>query len=54
MVVFSAFIGMYYNVIVCYTVFYLLSSVSSDVPWATCDNWWNDANCSSEFGENSQ
>lgn len=54
MVFLSALVGIYYNVIIAYTVFYFFSSLSSAVPWVDCGNWWNTVNCSTEFGENHQ
>uniref|UniRef100_H2ZHW6 Transporter n=1 Tax=Ciona savignyi TaxID=51511 RepID=H2ZHW6_CIOSA len=41
MVVLSAFVGIYYNVIIAYTVFYFFSSLTSNLPWESCNNWWN-------------
>nr|XP_018670765.1 sodium- and chloride-dependent neutral and basic amino acid transporter B(0+) [Ciona intestinalis] len=52
MVVLSAFVGIYYNVIIAYTMFYFFSSLTSNLPWETCDNWWNDGSiCSISFGD---
>ncbi|GFY35784.1 sodium- and chloride-dependent glycine transporter 2 [Trichonephila clavipes] len=36
MVTISLVICIYYNVIVCYTVFYIASTFQTTVPWATC------------------
>ena len=41
MVLLSALVGIYYNVIVAYTLFYFFSSLTSNLPWANCQNWWN-------------
>nr|XP_018670759.1 sodium- and chloride-dependent neutral and basic amino acid transporter B(0+)-like isoform X1 [Ciona intestinalis] len=50
MVVLSAFVGIYYNVIIAYTVFYFFSSLTSNLPWETCDNWWNNqTTCRTSF-----
>ncbi|VDK80585.1 unnamed protein product [Dibothriocephalus latus] len=35
----------YYNVILAWIIFYLFASVTSSLPWTTCDNWWNTENC---------
>jgi len=51
MVVLSAFVGIYYNVIIAYTVFYFFSSLTSKLPWTDCNNFWNDAKCATEFQE---
>uniref|UniRef100_H2ZHX3 Transporter n=1 Tax=Ciona savignyi TaxID=51511 RepID=H2ZHX3_CIOSA len=41
MVILSSYVGIYYNVIIAYTVFYFFSSLTSNLPWESCDNWWN-------------
>ncbi|XP_056638434.1 sodium- and chloride-dependent GABA transporter 1-like [Diorhabda sublineata] len=38
-------LDVYYCVIIAWTLFYIYSSLSSTLPWATCDNWWNTDNC---------
>ena len=37
----SLFIGIYYNMILAWTIFYLASSFTDNLPWNSCDNWWN-------------
>ncbi|XP_039545247.1 solute carrier family 6 member 22, tandem duplicate 1 isoform X1 [Pimephales promelas] len=37
--------SVYYIVILAWAFFYLFSSFSSELPWATCKNWWNSENC---------
>jgi len=49
MVILSMFVGIYYNVIISYTVFYFFSSFSSGLPWADCGNWWNSDQCSTSY-----
>ena len=39
------YVGIYYNVIVSYAIFFLFASFDSAVPWATCTNWWNTERC---------
>merc|ERR1711953_1607178 len=46
------YVGIYYNVIVSYSIFFLFSSFDSQVPWATCSNWWNSEFC--RVGSDSQ
>lgn len=41
----SFFVGIYYNMIVAWTFFYLFSSFTSKLPWSACDNWWNSEAC---------
>ncbi|XP_043223107.1 sodium- and chloride-dependent glycine transporter 1-like isoform X1 [Amphibalanus amphitrite] len=41
----SLFIGIYYNMILAWTIFYLASSFTDSLPWNSCDNWWNTEAC---------
>lgn len=41
----STLVGIYYNMILAWALFYLVSSFTSDLPWSSCDNWWNTAAC---------
>ncbi|XP_028967335.1 sodium-dependent proline transporter [Galendromus occidentalis] len=44
----SALVGVYYNMILAWAMYYLLSSVKaifSDLPWKSCDNPWNTEMC---------
>ena len=41
----SLYIGTYYNVILSWAFFYIFSSFTTSLPWASCDNWWNTAAC---------
>lgn len=43
----STFVGMYYNTIIAWGVFYMFASFRSEVPWAGCNNSWNTQNCMS-------
>ncbi|CAK8672268.1 unnamed protein product [Clavelina lepadiformis] len=45
MVVISVYVGIYYNVVITYTLFYLFSSFTADVPWRGCGNPWNTNEC---------
>lgn len=35
----------YYIVVLAWALFYLWHSISFDLPWATCNNWWNTNSC---------
>lgn len=41
----SCFIGVYYNVLISWTLFYLCVSFNINVPWADCENHWNTPQC---------
>jgi len=45
MVIINTLIGIYYNVIIAWTIHYFFSSMTSQLPWENCDNWWNSENC---------
>ncbi|KAL0994404.1 hypothetical protein UPYG_G00121790 [Umbra pygmaea] len=36
----------YYNIIITWALYYLFSSFQSPLPWQSCNNTWNTANCS--------
>jgi SNF family Na+-dependent transporter len=42
MVTVSLIVCIYYNVIMSYTVYYMVSSFASEVPWSKCDPRWAD------------
>lgn len=45
MLIISVLIAIYYNVIICYTLFYLFASFVSVLPWGSCTNPWNTPEC---------
>ncbi|XP_078487226.1 sodium- and chloride-dependent glycine transporter 2 [Ciona intestinalis] len=45
MVVVSVYVGVYYNVVICYTLYFLFSSLTSELPWDSCNNDWNTPAC---------
>ncbi|KAK6472992.1 sodium- and chloride-dependent glycine transporter 2-like [Huso huso] len=44
MLIISVLIAIYYNIIMCWTIYYLFSSLGS-LPWANCKNPWNTPDC---------
>lgn len=45
MTVLTAIIAVFYNVIIAWTLYYLVMSFSKVLPWSTCDNEWNTDMC---------
>ncbi|XP_033097599.1 sodium- and chloride-dependent neutral and basic amino acid transporter B(0+)-like [Anneissia japonica] len=45
MVLVSIFIGVYYNVILTYTIYYTISSFTNTLPWIGCGHKWNTDMC---------
>ena len=45
MVITSWLIGLYYNVVISYVIFYLFASLTSLLPWTNCGNDWNTEYC---------
>jgi solute carrier family 6 GABA transporter-like protein 1 len=37
--------NVYYIVILAWAIFYFFMSLRADVPWRTCNNYWNTATC---------
>nr|XP_033709317.1 sodium-dependent proline transporter isoform X6 [Tursiops truncatus] len=38
-------VAIYYNMIIAYVLFYLFASLTSNLPWEHCGNWWNTDLC---------
>ncbi|CAH1405412.1 unnamed protein product [Nezara viridula] len=41
----DVYMGMYYNTIIGWAVYYLVASFRSELPWTSCHNSWNTPNC---------
>ena len=45
MMIVSAYVGIYYNVIIMYTLYYMFASFTSVLPWVGCGQLWNTPLC---------
>ncbi|XP_033102185.1 sodium- and chloride-dependent glycine transporter 1-like [Anneissia japonica] len=46
MIVVSGLVGIYYNVIIAWTIYYMIQSCTTgDLPWVGCNNTWNTPDC---------
>lgn len=45
MVITCTIIGLYYNVIIAWSLYYFFASMTSQLPWEYCGNWWNTDYC---------
>ncbi|XP_061163730.1 sodium- and chloride-dependent taurine transporter-like isoform X2 [Saccostrea echinata] len=39
------FLNCYYNIILCWSFYYMFSSFALELPWTKCGKWWNTENC---------
>jgi len=46
----QCFVGLYYNMIIAWTIYYFFASLTSDLPWQHCTNEYNDEVCFSFSG----
>ncbi|TNN36186.1 Sodium-dependent noradrenaline transporter [Liparis tanakae] len=44
-IIIALYVGFYYNVIIAWSLYYLFSSMSTELPWLHCNNPWNSPNC---------
>ncbi|XP_067948115.1 sodium- and chloride-dependent glycine transporter 1-like isoform X2 [Watersipora subatra] len=51
MIVVSFMVGIYYNVIISWTLYYFFASMTSQLPWELCNEWWNTALCANIRGK---
>ncbi|XP_017467837.1 PREDICTED: sodium- and chloride-dependent GABA transporter 1-like [Rhagoletis zephyria] len=50
--VMSCWMNVYYIVILAWAVFYFFMSMRADVPWRSCNNFWNTVNCVNPYERN--
>ena len=51
MVLVSFYVGISYNIIITYSLYYLFASFTSHLPWVGCDHAWNTEYCSELYSE---
>ena len=42
MVMISALVAIYYNMIIAYTLYYIFASLTSELPWQKCKEEWKE------------
>merc|ERR1712004_163610 len=52
MAVVSGLVGIYYNMIIAWAIYYLFASFTSQLPWEFCGNEWNSPLCRTAGGDN--
>ncbi|XP_018794240.1 PREDICTED: sodium- and chloride-dependent GABA transporter 1-like [Bactrocera latifrons] len=50
--VMSCWMNVYYIVILAWAAFYFFMSMKTDVPWRSCNNFWNTVNCVNSYERN--
>ncbi|KAL7640589.1 UNVERIFIED_CONTAM: hypothetical protein RMT77_008864 [Armadillidium vulgare] len=48
-VVMAAWLNIYYIIVLCWALFYFVMSLSTELPWGSCGNWWNKETCVSPY-----
>ena len=41
----SFYFCLYYNIIISYTIYYMVASFQNPLPWSHCNNTWNTDGC---------
>ena len=45
----AAWLNVFYIVVLAWAIYYLVASMTTELPWASCNHWWNTANCRSYY-----
>lgn len=45
MIIVSGLVCIYYNMLLTYTIYYLISCFTSVLPWSRCEQGWNTGDC---------
>lgn len=51
MIVVSFMVGIYYNMIIAWTLYYFFASMTKQLPWELCREWWNTPLCANIRGQ---
>ncbi|XP_075052981.1 sodium-dependent serotonin transporter [Mixophyes fleayi] len=49
----ALYVASYYNTIMAWALYYLISSFRAELPWTSCNNEWNTDNCTNYFHNSS-
>ena len=41
----AAWLNVFYIVVLAWAIYYLVASMATELPWASCGHWWNTATC---------
>uniref|UniRef100_T1JD97 Transporter n=1 Tax=Strigamia maritima TaxID=126957 RepID=T1JD97_STRMM len=47
--VMACWLNVYYIVVLAWAVYYFINALAADLPWRSCNNWWNTENCRNEY-----
>ncbi|XP_050693500.1 sodium- and chloride-dependent GABA transporter 1-like [Eriocheir sinensis] len=50
--VMSVWLNIYYIIVLCWGLFYFFMSLTSELPWGSCGNWWNTETCVNPYTRN--
>ncbi len=45
MFILNYFVALYYNVILGWVFYFLINSMTMELPWKSCDHFWNTEHC---------
>ncbi|XP_063871397.1 sodium- and chloride-dependent GABA transporter 1-like [Scylla paramamosain] len=51
--VMSVWLNIYYIIVLCWGLFYFVMSLTSELPWGACGNYWNTETCVSPYNRSS-